>query len=789
MYEANRPHTPAPSSWQPVKQGTIANIPYRKLNVPGFTSAEQLGLVELGQRVFRAKCLDINVPMSRDKEERFVRLFCQRCTSGVVGLHVLNASNMKLGLFALREICEYLVDDNLYTHLYLGGNNFGDTGARLLYELLSVNHVIEVLDVKATGMGQQGMVMLCAAVAQPESVIHTLNASSSGKSEGRNYLGIDGAQALGELLSVSETLQKLSLQNCGLVTEAVPGFVRGLKANDSLLTLDLSTNDLAHRNFPKVCQGLRTCKHLTSLSLANNMLGSTGAMTLAKVLRGMETLKTLDLRQNSIGLRGFALLSDSFSRLVNLEAFLVDDNLFAEQSRMAIDKITLEDYKRREEINLAARRVGIYDKRLSSHISFATALRTISLSKSRVSDGLVVDLFATLNKTTTLQTVHLSGNLISDEGAIAMADFLRINTSLTLLNVSDNQIGDIGGYQMSVALLQNPALTKLSLAVNNVGKRTCEALIDVLSRHRIFHVSLQGNPIPFQELRRAQVLSAQNLTTYQENSHLRFKKEVDILKNQQMRLRKVLVKVEEAAVEEVEIERELEQCKGVSFKFRQEQKEETRRGEDDLKAVMTEAREQMEMEYHAGHAVVNKNREMEARITHMKRMIEKENRGKQSLTRKLKIARQDFDRVRDENANFISGLFKENENEKKERMMVKRVLGKVIDQCETFIFQMETRVSASVRDDKRRKANSYKSRGVDSKTDGSNDSDYGHSFDTNTDDNQEGAKKKKGAGLKKRGKKGKKKTKTPRGEGSEVYQLKLQGDQNAKRKKKGKKRK
>jgi hypothetical protein len=198
---------------QPIHYTHHAN--YSTLVFPGYHFPPHL--IAACQNIFRAKCRDIDMVYTPEKEYRFVLLACKGCTppSGVAGGATNNNTDAsqaeasqhdglvrasssesywspiagaplpagaivpelgedeqalledddgpgwtfgipdaKLGVESIRAVCHYLRTNKQYSRLNLSGNPFGDEGALLIAALLAQNSALTSLDLRATNMSQ-----------------------------------------------------------------------------------------------------------------------------------------------------------------------------------------------------------------------------------------------------------------------------------------------------------------------------------------------------------------------------------------------------------------------------------------------------------------------------------------------------------------------------------------------------------------------------------------------------------------------------------------------------------
>ena len=134
--------------------------------------------------------------------------------------------------------------------------------------------------------------------------------------EGCN-LGVDGAKAVADYVSISAVLTSINLssnQLCGFnwndegiyTAEGITAIADALHVNSALTELNLSLNRIGAEGAKPLADALRVNGSLTSLNMDANELGDEGISAIATLLKDstVTRLASLDLRANEIGPKG-----------------------------------------------------------------------------------------------------------------------------------------------------------------------------------------------------------------------------------------------------------------------------------------------------------------------------------------------------------------------------------------------------------------------------------------------------------------------------------------------------
>ncbi|CAB9499511.1 Ribonuclease inhibitor [Seminavis robusta] len=262
----------------------------------------------------------------------------QGCRHACPFLHVLDVRSNSLEDDSCSALAEILHSACSLRKVILEDNNIGDDGLTLLARKgLEGNSTLQELCLKDNSFGPRG-------VHELASVLKT-NESMQRVDLSYNFLGNDGAVALGAMLCLNKTLTDLVLENAVIAGEGVKGLCKGLLESSSgsaLRKLNLSGNPFGTTGTNALCALLtmrgkngKPCP-LTSLRLASCHLGDVGVAALARALESNSRLEEIILPFNRFGDEGAVAIGQSLPKWKGLMSLQIQFNLFGESGFDAI---------------------------------------------------------------------------------------------------------------------------------------------------------------------------------------------------------------------------------------------------------------------------------------------------------------------------------------------------------------------------------------------------------------------------------------------------------------------
>lgn len=390
--------------------------------------------------LYQAKCLDQGLPLSWEREVRFMELVSANCRGTFFSL-----PENGFGPASAEAVSHVLSANRFYSILDLSGNQLRDAGAISIAALIRTNRTLVHIGLSSNDIGHVGGVAIAEALKENNTVVSLDLGARSGANG--NHIGLQGAEAIGNLLKRNPILSRLTLSSNGLGSAGLSHIVAGLNVNHTL----------------------------THLELCSNNLGKDGAVALATVLGGGR-LKSLAINRNNFGDKGGAILFEAIATAIEnsidgLEFLDTEHNGFEEETAKAIAKV-LSGSTTLKTLRLSGNRFIGASKYIAEGLLDNKHLLTLSLGDCgiRETEGSAFCTALTTNKT--LLCLDLSRNKLKDMGAQGIAKGLGANRGLTSLNLSTNKIRDEGGKALANALLSNSSISSLNLRRNAMSSTT-----------------------------------------------------------------------------------------------------------------------------------------------------------------------------------------------------------------------------------------------------------------------------------------------------------------------------
>ncbi|KAL0275860.1 UNVERIFIED_CONTAM: hypothetical protein PYX00_003584 [Menopon gallinae] len=187
-------------------------------------------------------------------------------------------------------------------------NGLGPRSWQACSRLIKKAHCLEELEVKATPLNEQVMIVFCKAL-KVGSKLSSLTLSRCGLS-GR-YLII-----LTEALKFNTSVQALTLADNNLTPSDAVQLGALLRTNNTLRFLDISNNVIEDSGCEHLCKGLaeQTGEGLEALVLWNTHLTENCGPHLALLLSSSSPLETLNIGQNNISTGGLVAMKSAMIR-------------------------------------------------------------------------------------------------------------------------------------------------------------------------------------------------------------------------------------------------------------------------------------------------------------------------------------------------------------------------------------------------------------------------------------------------------------------------------------------
>ncbi|XP_069749998.1 NACHT, LRR and PYD domains-containing protein 12-like [Narcine bancroftii] len=432
-------------------------------------------------------------------------------------IQTLRVSDTNIPNLSTKDVTSGLSMNHSLTKIKLSKNKLGDSGVRLLSEVLRVTkYKIQRLWLNKAGLtdpsAEDLISTLCAIPSLTELDLSV------------NHVGDSGAKLLSAALRNPDCkMQKLGLNSTGLTDSCTEDLYDALSTNQSLTDLNLSDNNLGDSGVKRISAALRNpdCK-IQKLGMNNVGLTDSGTEDFALALGANRSLTEVYLEENKMGDLGMKLVSAALrnqdckiqilwvnkarlSDCLTMDLSLSTNLLLKEISLNKLGDLGVKlvsaalrdtSYKiqKLELNNISLTATGAED--LASALAALPSLTELNLGTNELRDMEVKLASAVLsNPECKLQKLWLRYNGLSDSGAKELALGLGTNHSLMQLDLSDSKLGESGVKRMS-AVLRNTNSQIQKLRLNNIGLTDActEALASALNtNHLLTNVDLSSN--------------------------------------------------------------------------------------------------------------------------------------------------------------------------------------------------------------------------------------------------------------------------------------------------------
>mmetsp|Transcript_107100 Transcript_107100/g.160117 ORF Transcript_107100/g.160117 Transcript_107100/m.160117 type:complete len:652 (+) Transcript_107100:677-2632(+) len=223
-------------------------------------------------------------------------------------LTTLDLSNCGISTGSGRAILSWLANNKSLRTFVVGGNSLGSTWGSALVKMLAAGSSLSALDVSKTGIGSKSTRGILAAV-KDHRAIRELTLSGNG-------IDKKGGQILCECLgSRSVNLRKVYIQGCGIPKAIMTELGKNLQQNTTLREFDVSGNDIKDIDSANAWgQAIKVSQTLEKLYLCSCNLAGENFQPIAEGLKHNKGLEEFYLDGNSkLGKTSFPCLGDALA--------------------------------------------------------------------------------------------------------------------------------------------------------------------------------------------------------------------------------------------------------------------------------------------------------------------------------------------------------------------------------------------------------------------------------------------------------------------------------------------
>lgn len=449
------------------------------IEVEGLTS-EQV------RRIYKAKCIDLDILHIKDQEQRFFNFCSKSFTNRTIGLN-----ENGLGSESMQVLSKILKNNFNFCRLNLSKNNIGERGIMQLANLLKNHQSLVAVDISSNDIAVDGLSKFFYTLKENMTLVSINVCSLEGLH--RNRLGCKGAEAVSEFLRYNRVLTHLNIGDTGIGKEGFEYIIQGIAHNDVLVFLDISNNGLGYAGIEGFCQSLLTTK-LRELNLAGNRIGNKACEYLAKTLAHKSQvhcpLEKLDLSACDITAYGISKICEALENNPHVTHLVVDNNNLAQYSGAALGKCFT--------LNSALALVSLSNCSLKDEnmpkicegMARNIKINKLNLSKNGISDSSAGFLAEVLKKNSHLVALDLSYNLIKNKGGLEIVTALKYNSTIENINFTENSLKDEAGRVLAEITRFKPNLLKIDLTMNPMNLKYVKEIKENLNRNNFNYKQL-----------------------------------------------------------------------------------------------------------------------------------------------------------------------------------------------------------------------------------------------------------------------------------------------------------
>lgn len=501
------------------------------LFTPASTAPTRVPLPHL-LAIYRAKCEDLNVPDTADREARFLEVARRQCDGPYFRM-----PESGLGPASAVAIAALVADDGGLVGLDLSCNRVKTEGALALAAAVPLSTSLVVLSLRSNGLDDDGMAAILAAVAQSTTVTRLDLSASAGVN--RNRAGPKSLAALAFLLSGKPPPAAAGPDPPNPAADPPPGAPAAAPppARSSVLaTLGFSSVSVGPSGSLELVEALRVARTLTELDLSSNALGPEGSAVACGAITSAGALAVLSLARNKVGDEGCEAVSGMLARLPSLTSLDIADNGIGPEGARAVSDglVFLQHLDLSGNPIESAGCAAIAGSVGSWHLRprpGARAMRSLAMARCEIGAEGAAALGEALKVATSLTRVDVSGNPLADEGVAALASRLGPQTALESLDLAGVRCADGGGAALAAMLSRSSTLWRLNLSDNKITEVTGQALCRVLAEtnHSLRVLDLGFPDIRYSTSADLAQRVARNASNFRASEPVRLKREVEEL--------------------------------------------------------------------------------------------------------------------------------------------------------------------------------------------------------------------------------------------------------------------
>ncbi|XP_057181111.1 NACHT, LRR and PYD domains-containing protein 12-like isoform X3 [Triplophysa rosa] len=441
-------------------------------------------------------------------------------------LQILSVSECSIGEEGYKSLCSAVRSNPSHLiDLDLRGNDPGETGVKLIYQLLQ-DHKCSLKTVRflKSCAAEEACDYLCKALDVYPLLLKELNLS-------HNKLGdLDGEKLSALLMDSHNKVTKIILNNCELTENQCSALAAVLSCKTLVKEMNLNNSRLMDSGLKHICDKLKNPQcHLQILKFSNCDLTEESCSALASALSlDSSSLKDLDLSNNDLQDSGIERLSEGLKNNCKLQILSVSECSIGEEGYKSLSSAVRSNPSHLIDLDLRGNDPGetgvklIYQLLQDHKCSLKTVRfltsdaavkafeylkkvlhknplleREVNLSDHKLDESRVNQICDLLkDKHCRINTLILRDCGLTGESCSALASVLSSNTSLKELDVSNNHLQDSGVKKLQTGLENiHCQLQKLSVSECSIGEEGYKSLCSAVRSNpsHLIDLDLRGN--------------------------------------------------------------------------------------------------------------------------------------------------------------------------------------------------------------------------------------------------------------------------------------------------------
>lgn len=306
---------------------------------------------------------ELLLPYNRIGNDGLIKL-CELLEGEKTTIAVLDLHSNDIGTVGCKKLCETLHNNNTLFMLNLHSNYIRDQGGLYISELLSMNKSLRSLDIGENEISIYIILFLSFSIFTlifklPLSILYYLyiiifiigtdslislcqtlwsNTTLEEFNMDNIFPASDDGEIIvhiGEMIKRNQTIEVLSIAQCGIDDLAIKTFTEYLFENHSLKELNLRKNKITYMGIGYFYKYLISNPQLNVLNLNGNTIGDEGGRKLGRIISQNTSLLKLNLQLCGINDEGLLSIAEGMYSNTNLNELLLWGNFFGNGSATA----------------------------------------------------------------------------------------------------------------------------------------------------------------------------------------------------------------------------------------------------------------------------------------------------------------------------------------------------------------------------------------------------------------------------------------------------------------------